>query len=198
MAKDSAEATRLRILQQTLPLFADAGFDGVSMRAVGAATGLTTAALYYHFPDKEQLYLAVVEHCFSERVNPLLAASGSVSDDPWQRIEGFAAAFTDMLAHAPDFQRLMQWLGLDRDEARSRQMTERIFEPFFGGLRGLLPSSLAEEQQHFVAVALMGLLTFPFETDQARRLLPGYVSPWQQPQLLVRQVVTLLKEGLQA
>lgn len=52
----SRTAGRDKILDASLPLFAAAGFQGVSMRDVASAVGSTPAALYYHFPDKEQLY----------------------------------------------------------------------------------------------------------------------------------------------
>lgn len=196
MAKDSAETTRARILQQSLPLFAESGFDGVSMRQVAAATGLTTAALYYHFPDKEQLYLAVVEDCFAQQVNPLLPAAGQREGDPWLQLEAFVTAFMELLMAEPHFQRLMQWVALDRDEVRARHMTERVFEPFFHGLVDLVPDAQNVEDRHFLAVAIMGLMVFPFETQVARQWLPGFQSPVSTPARQVDRIMGLLKNGV--
>ena len=196
MVKESAEVTRQRIVQQCLPLFADAGFDGVSMRQVAGATDLTTAALYYHFPDKEQLYLAVVEDCFSQRVTPLLPGPHASEPDPWLRLEAFISAFVALLVNVPSFQRLMQWVALDRDETRARQMTERVFEPFFLGVADLLPVTLSDEERHALAVSVMGLMVFPFETQVARQWLPGYQPPAQASAQLVQHILKLLKSGV--
>lgn len=46
--------SREHLLDVVLPLFAQAGFAGVSMREVAQALGVTAAALYYHFRDKEE------------------------------------------------------------------------------------------------------------------------------------------------
>ena len=196
MDKESAEVTRQRILERCLPLFADAGFDGVSMRQVAAATELTTAALYYHFPDKEQLYLAVVEDCFSQRVTPLLPGSHASEPDPWLRLEAFISAFVALLVKVPSFQRLMQWVALDRNETRARQMTERVFEPFFLSVADLLPVTLSEDERHALAVSVMGLMVFPFETQVARQWLPGYQAPAQTSAQLVQHILKLLKAGV--
>ncbi|RLU00764.1 TetR/AcrR family transcriptional regulator [Ketobacter sp.] len=199
MAKDSAENTRARILQHALSLFAEYGFEGVSMRQVGAATGLTTAALYYHFPDKEQLYLAVVEGCFTLRVNPLLPgepSQGQAAGDPWVRLEAFVAGFVALLVAEPQFQRLMQWVALDRDEARARHMAERVFEPFFHGLTDLVPAARDDDERHFLAVAIMGLMAFPFETQVARQWLPGFQNPASAAAHQVDRIMSLLKNGV--
>ena len=196
MTKESADVTRQRILQQCLPLFAEAGFDGVTMRQAAAATGLTTAALYYHFPDKEQLYLAVVEECFSQRVTPLLPGPQVSGSDPWVGLEAFISGFVALLVSVPSFQRLMQWVALDLDEIRARRLTERLFEPFFLSVAELLPVSLAEEERHALAVSVMGLMVFPFETQLARQWLPGYQPPSQASAQLVQHIVKLLKAGV--
>ena len=71
MAKQTFRNTREEILELSVPLFATTGFDGVSMRDIAAAVGVTPAALYHHFSDKEQLYLNAVGHAFEEKVGPL-------------------------------------------------------------------------------------------------------------------------------
>ena len=42
-------------------MFADAGYDRASMRAVARAAGITTPVLYDHFASKADLYAALVE-----------------------------------------------------------------------------------------------------------------------------------------
>jgi AcrR family transcriptional regulator len=52
MVKQAFRHTREEILGLSVPLFATRGFDGVSMRDIAAAVGVTPAALYYHFSDE--------------------------------------------------------------------------------------------------------------------------------------------------
>ena len=49
------------ILSAARTVFAEAGYDRASMRAVAKAAGITTPVLYDHFASKADLYAALVE-----------------------------------------------------------------------------------------------------------------------------------------
>jgi AcrR family transcriptional regulator len=55
------EGSRAAILEAAKHLFMQDGFRGISMRQIAEAVGVTKAALYYHFRDKEELFVAIVE-----------------------------------------------------------------------------------------------------------------------------------------
>ena len=50
-----------RILEQATVLFVTRGYTGVSMREISEACGLSKAGLYYHYKDKEDLFLAILK-----------------------------------------------------------------------------------------------------------------------------------------
>ena len=52
-------------MANALPLFADHGYSGVSMRAIAAAAGLTIGTLYHYFSNKEALYLGVLQASYA-------------------------------------------------------------------------------------------------------------------------------------
>jgi AcrR family transcriptional regulator len=56
-----AAGSRAVILAAATQLFMRDGFRGISMRQIAEAVGVTKAALYYHFQDKEELFVAIVE-----------------------------------------------------------------------------------------------------------------------------------------
>jgi AcrR family transcriptional regulator len=60
------EANRARIIQAAIDEFASRGFKGASMDAIAARTHTTRAMINYYFGSKEQVYQAVLEHCYSE------------------------------------------------------------------------------------------------------------------------------------
>jgi AcrR family transcriptional regulator len=66
MPADSS-ATKARILAAAERLFADNGFDGVSLRAIAREAKAQIALIHYHFESKEGLYRAV----WRERYAPL-------------------------------------------------------------------------------------------------------------------------------
>jgi AcrR family transcriptional regulator len=49
-----------QILQTANTLFVNEGYHGLSMREIAAALGVSKAALYYYFKDKEELFLAIL------------------------------------------------------------------------------------------------------------------------------------------
>lgn len=51
---------RERILNEAARLFVRLGYDGISMREIAEACGISKAGLYYHFKDKEALFLALL------------------------------------------------------------------------------------------------------------------------------------------
>lgn len=60
------ETNRAHILRAAIDEFASRGFKGASMDAIAARTNTTRALINYYFGSKEQVYLAVLEHVYSE------------------------------------------------------------------------------------------------------------------------------------
>ena len=54
-------ATRARVVEVATRLFAEHGYDGTSIEAVQAGSGVSRGSLYHHFPGKEALFWAVLE-----------------------------------------------------------------------------------------------------------------------------------------
>lgn len=77
--------TRERILEVALDLFASDGYEKVSLREIAERVGVTKPALYYYFPNKEQLFLALVAPILtvSEQLAPLL--DERPTRDSWAR-----------------------------------------------------------------------------------------------------------------
>ena len=48
------------ILEAARGLFIAQGYRGLSMREIASVLGVSKPALYYHFKDKEELFLAIL------------------------------------------------------------------------------------------------------------------------------------------
>ncbi|MGA7489709.1 MAG: TetR family transcriptional regulator [Xanthobacteraceae bacterium] len=77
--RDDEEGTRERILRTAERLFAERGFNGVSVRELAAAAQVNIASIGYHFSNKEGLLSEVYRrHCgpmIEERLRGLHAAA---------------------------------------------------------------------------------------------------------------------------
>jgi AcrR family transcriptional regulator len=74
--------TRELILASAERLFAEHGYDGVSMPRIAAASGITAGAIYRHFDSKEELFFEVVRtafHAVAVSADPQSGGSSSVS-----------------------------------------------------------------------------------------------------------------------
>ncbi|MDR3513753.1 MAG: helix-turn-helix domain containing protein [Caulobacteraceae bacterium] len=62
MSRAPSPDIRARLVSAARRLFARDGYQGATVRAVAAAGGVTTGALFVHFADKAALYRAVYGH----------------------------------------------------------------------------------------------------------------------------------------
>ena len=62
-----ADRSRRAILNAAEALFAERGFEGVSLREIGDAAGLSRGTPNYFFGAKEDLYIAVLKRVFADR-----------------------------------------------------------------------------------------------------------------------------------
>ena len=72
--------TKEKILQTALRLFAEHGFEGVSMRDIASEIGITKAALYRHYESKRAIFDAIVKRM--EEEDGARAAAYDVPEEP--------------------------------------------------------------------------------------------------------------------
>ncbi len=65
MPRDKSENSR-KIITAAKNEFLKQGFESASMRRIASQVGMTVGALYRHFPNKEELFAALVEPTVSE------------------------------------------------------------------------------------------------------------------------------------
>ncbi|MFI5958499.1 TetR/AcrR family transcriptional regulator [Cryptosporangium sp. NPDC051539] len=82
-AGSTAEGTRQRILDAATELFEQRGFAGTSIRDLAVRVGMTKAALYYHFPSKEEVLAALIRP-FLDDMDRIITATAA---GQWSRAE---------------------------------------------------------------------------------------------------------------
>ncbi|NBD26821.1 TetR/AcrR family transcriptional regulator [Paenibacillus glycinis] len=83
--------TATRLKQTALALFAEAGYEGVSLSEIAKSVGIKTPSIYAHFESKEQLFLALLEDAVHEEHEKFTLLLRSMEDQP--PIARFYAAF---------------------------------------------------------------------------------------------------------
>jgi len=83
-------AKREEILDQAMAMFGEAGYRGASLRVIATRCGISHPGLLHHFPTKESLLLAVLEH--RDAVDDQWLEAGRPSGiDRLRRLVGLAA-----------------------------------------------------------------------------------------------------------
>jgi AcrR family transcriptional regulator len=85
-------ATRRRLLEAALEVFAREGFRGATIAQICRRAGTNVAAAHYHFGDKERLYAAVFEHA-ERSARPDPSPEPAAGDGPEARLRAHVTSF---------------------------------------------------------------------------------------------------------
>lgn len=95
---------RLRLLTAAMDLIRRQGFAGTSVDDLCAAAGVTKGAFFHHFPSKEALGVAVVEHWTTTTGAMFAAHAYNARPDPLDRVFAYLDLRRSLLARPlPDF-----------------------------------------------------------------------------------------------
>lgn len=96
--------SRGAIVTATREIVVKAGVDGVSLRRVAAALGVTAPALYAHVSDKRDLLKAVAEVEFEALIKRFEAVTDA---EPLDRMRSYSRAYIDHARANPELFRVM-------------------------------------------------------------------------------------------
>jgi TetR/AcrR family transcriptional repressor of nem operon len=81
-----AEATRLNILQKAFELIYRKGYKTTSIDDILATTGVTKGAFYYHFKNKDEMGLAIINEILRPVLNGDFTIPFRNNEDPLEEI----------------------------------------------------------------------------------------------------------------
>jgi AcrR family transcriptional regulator len=113
----STRIGKQRLLEVAEKLFTQHGYLAVSIRDIASAAGVTNAALYYHFPNKDALFDEVIEH-HADKLAQSLQVAGSNADTPRKQV---AAMLYEYTKNIPEQRSLLFSLRRPPDELHRKQ-----------------------------------------------------------------------------
>jgi TetR/AcrR family transcriptional regulator len=162
---DETPSTRDQILDAGERLFAQRGYDGVSMRDIVAETALRNqASLYHHFRNKQALYEAVLKRGLQEILDLMPERHGSTSAE----IDANVDRLMDYLSAHTHLAQLMQRAALDGSPTLHRLLNGLVRPLYTGGRRALsgLDGTWKDDEVPHLAAALY-LMTFGYFANAA-------------------------------
>jgi AcrR family transcriptional regulator len=104
---------RNALLRAALELVAERGPHGFTLAETSRRAGVSVAAPYKHFADRETLLAELATRGYREQLHRFAAAMGS-SEDPAEQLASFAAAYVRFAAEEPALFDITFNAGLDK------------------------------------------------------------------------------------
>ena len=163
--------SRAAILDAAKRLFMQDSYRGISMRQIAEAVGVTKAALYYHFQDKEDLFVAIVEQYLLQMAALIdqVTASGGQGGTVREQVSDLVHR---ILAQPPEQRSIIrlasQEIGNISPPNRARFLT-MYHGQFVGRIAALLQEGMARGE------------LVPVDADVATWSLLGMMYPYFHP-----------------
>ena len=193
---ESDRTTRETILVRSASLFAYEGKEGVSMREIAREVGVTIAALYYHFPDKQALYLSAIINAFAEKMTGGSAALYSAGT-PRQRLTRFVEWMAKLLFEDDIFARLLHRELLDGNEERLKHITENVFGEPLKNAAALIREIAPRQDAHTLAISIVSLVLGHVQLRTIHHLVAPKGFPKDDPAYIANHVMDLVLNGME-
>ena len=189
----SETSLREKILLTAKSLFIQQGYHGLAMRQISEAVGVSKAALYYHFKDKEELFLAILDIYLNE-------IESAIDDIQSKRLSSSEQLrmFVEYILSQPAEQRAVMRLGsqeMAQLSASSRKSFGKVYrEKFIGKLiaifqAGIKSGELKSLNAEVATWALLGIM-YPY-------FYPAHTGDKPVPANVIDEIVTIFLMGIE-
>ncbi len=195
-------AGRDDILRAATDLFAESGFDAVSMNSIAVRAGTSKANVFHHFGSKDALYLAVMRDACGRFETSLDAFEGE-SRDFAQRLTDFVREDITAMAAQSDYSHLILREVLDSGPRRGQALATEVFDHAFGRIVTVLEQAqvrgdvTTDVPPALAASMLIACNVFMFQSQHVLKHLPG-VDFVDDPERYAALVGRVLFDGLRA
>ena len=168
---EKADHTKERILDNAEVLFAQKGYQAVSVREITSAAHCNVAAVNYHFGNKENLYLEVFRARWVPRARRVFSSfrKSLAAHEPLSAqavVRGLAKAFLE--GPLSDEERLRHSQLMTREMTQPTKafdyVSEQVLEPFFhelaDKLRSVLTGELGTDQLLLNIFSIFGMVLY--------------------------------------
>jgi AcrR family transcriptional regulator len=183
---------REQILVTAKSMFIQQGYHGLAMRQISEALGVSKAALYYHFKDKEELFLAIL----SSNLDELEKAIDDIQSKPISYSEKIVS-FVEYVLKQPAEQRAIIRLAsqeISQLSATSRKKFDKTYhDQFIGKLQAIFQAGVENHEFRSMdsAVATWALLgiMYPY-------FYPAHAGATPVRAETIRQIISIYLNGV--
>lgn len=188
------------ILDAAEILFAEKGFDAVSIRAIAEKADVSKANVFHHFGSKENLYLAVLRSAVTES-SQILDELEENSEDKLERMRQFSARHLQSILGHQHVSRLILREALEGGSERGKELAEKVVGKSYSRMvelcrDGQKSGELRPElDPALVATLMVAANVFFFEAASVLKHIPE-IRFSDDPQAYSAGVMDILLNGL--
>ena len=190
------EGTPDRLLRVSAQLFASKGLAGTSMREIARETGITQAAIYHHFPGKEELYFDAVRVLLREKMQ-ILHAVLELDAPPERKLRELVLRMLELMDEDPCFRHIFQRELMEGDEARLKELADSVFAEAHAGLEPLMAEIAPTFDSLLLLMSVSGLVLHHLEVRKLIPLLPEGSEQKAELPVLAEHICALVLNGVQ-
>lgn len=123
----TTEETQNNILHVAETLFMEFGYQAVSTRQVAKQCGISQPTLYYHFADKQELYVAVLLEALRRMNRDLEEIAGAKNESLEERLGRVALYMMQQTQHDINLRSMLHDIESQLDEASRQRVSEAFF-----------------------------------------------------------------------
>ena len=187
------------IVRSAIVLFAEKGFRGATTRELASALGVTEPVLYRHFPNKRDLYRAIIEakaQQASQRMDALRPYADAADDGVF--FTRLAELILERYETDPEITRLLLYISLERHEL-SGYFFERVFSDSYRLVldyirRRIAAGAFRDVDPEIAARGAIGMIAYHGLVEQ---LFPGYLKK-RSRQRVAREMASVFLRGVSA
>lgn len=180
MTKVKSNTTKETILKTAGRLFSQRGYFGVSMQDMADESGITKAAIYYHFSSKEVLTQELLHETVNE-LKHVLEQSCKAGKLPSDKVFNVIKAFLDFKIQHPELSLLVS-LGFTSDEKEPmvqfiqdlRIELTRFIRQLIGGVD--FTRRVTYKSVFFITGSLLGLVLSPFQDKNSKSVAHDFTT----------------------
>jgi len=154
---------REHLLKTAEALFTEHGYQGVSIRMIAEDSGVSKAALYYHFDSKAALFEEVMR-AHTRRINALIQRAGQEEEHTLDKLKAMAGEYFHQVSHQRSLINLVRQRTKELKGAGDRKsfvsMMTLVLRPFDDVLKAAARSGETVElpEGFSTAAMLVGML----------------------------------------
>lgn len=175
-----ARESRERAIEEATRLFVEHGYHGISMREIAEQVGVSKAGLYYHFRDKEDLFLAIL----TANIEQIEAIVGQARAQETTTRGRIARILAEIGARAPEQRAIIRLASqeLGQISPQARQTFVQLYHQKFTGqieavlAEGIGLGELRPLDPRLATWILLGMMFPFFYPANAQHLAPAEQS----------------------